>query len=203
MGAAGKRYGIPLTTLHDHVHGKVEFGKKGGNGTVFSETVERNIACKNKESASMGFGLTRAQLFLKVGRLGRELNLRTPWKLAPGKDWLYGFMQRHPDVTLRQPVPLTTVRARILNKEVTSNYLSALGNTLEEANLKESPYQILNMDEKSINLTHKPSKVLAAKGQRNVPCRIGNNRETVSVLVAVNAAGKDIRPMFVVKRKTD
>ena len=45
-------------------------------------------------------------------------------------------------------------------------------------------------------LTHKPTKVLALKGSRNVPGRI---RDNVSVLACVNAAGKSISPMAIVK----
>ena len=102
-----------------------------------------------------------------------------------------------PRISLRTPVPLTTIRARMLNREVTGKYFVDFGEILN---------QIRFMDEKSVKLSHKPARalVLAAKGERNVPSRVSNTRETVSVLAAVNAAGRSFPPIYIyiVKGKT-
>ena len=203
MRKASSIYGIPLTTLHDHVSGKISSGALPGRGTVFPEEIEQQMVSKIQSSAQMGFGITRAQLINKAGKLARDMRLRTPWTgLEPGNDWLLGFMKRHPELALRQPVPLTIIRARMLNPTVTNKYFDDLAQVIQVNGLAEHPARIWNMDEKNIKLTHKPSKVLAAKGERNVPSRVGNCRETVSVLAAINAAGNKIPPMIIVKGKT-
>ena len=203
MRKAAATFGVPLTTLHDHLSGKVEPGALSGRGTVFSTEVESLLVGKIQQNARMGFGITRAQLLNKAGKLARLKHLKTPWTgLEPGKDWLIGFMGRHPEISLRTPVPLTTVRARMLNRDVTAKYFADLGVILNQNRFSDNPGLIWNMDEKSVKLSHKPARVLAAKGERNVPSRVGNTRETVSVLAAVNAAGRSIPPMFIVKGKT-
>lgn len=70
--------------------------------------------------------------------------------------------------------------------------------------LKTEPKRIWNIDETNMSLTHKPSRVLAECGQRNVPGRVGNSRDGVSVLACINAAGEDIiPPMVIVKGLTE
>ena len=54
-----------------------------------------------------------------------------------------------------------------------------------------------------MSLTHKPCKVLADVGQRNVPGRVGNSRDGVTVLACINAAGRDIPPLVIIKGLTE
>lgn len=71
-----------------------------------------------QDAATQGFSMCRMQLAAKASR---QMNLRTPFKNGiPGKDWIYGFMARHPDLSLRTPI-LSTVRARMLNGPVVTN----------------------------------------------------------------------------------
>jgi len=58
MCAVTNKYGVPHSTLHDHLRGK---SKKAGAGapTVLTTSEEREIALTRKTLADMGFGLTR------------------------------------------------------------------------------------------------------------------------------------------------
>ena len=58
MRAATHKYGVPPSTLHDHLKGK---SKKAGAGgpTVLMATEEREVALTCLALADMGFGLTR------------------------------------------------------------------------------------------------------------------------------------------------
>jgi len=58
------------------------------------------------------------------------------------------------------------------------------------------------MDETGVQLDHKPGKVLAAKGARYLQARTSGNRETITVIVAINAAGGSLAPHVIVKGKT-
>ncbi|KAJ8316516.1 hypothetical protein KUTeg_005923 [Tegillarca granosa] len=97
---------------------------------------------------------------------------------TPGKDWIQGFLARHPDLSIRSQTALSTVRARI------------------ELGLENAPKKIWNIDETSVALTHNPTKVLAETGIKNIPGRVENSRDNVSVLAAVNAAGDAKSPMI-------
>ena len=40
------------------------------------------------DAAQMGLGLSRYQFMAKAGNVARQLNIKTPWKTAPGPKWL-------------------------------------------------------------------------------------------------------------------
>ena len=130
-------------------------------------------------------------------------NLKTTFRNGiPGKDWISGFLKRHPDLTIRSPTALSTVRARMLNPTVTEKYFLELSNTLLSLGIKDIPVRIWNIDETSVPLLHKPTKIIAEKGIKNIPGRVGNSRDNVSVLACINAEGGEIPPMIIVKGKT-
>ena len=58
------------------------------------------------------------------------------------------------------------------------------------------------MDETSVFLCLKPTKVYAQKGARNVPGRVSNCRETLTFVACVNTVGNEISPMDIAKGKT-
>ena len=58
------------------------------------------------------------------------------------------------------------------------------------------------MDETSFMFQHKPVKICARKGAKNVPGRTSNTRTSITVLAAGNAAGNKMPPMIVTKGKT-
>lgn len=150
-----------------------------------------------------GFGLTRRMLSVRVGRIVRRLGIRTPFHNGvPGKDWINGFLKRHSDISLRKPQALSTVRARMLNQTVTNNYFKTLADIFKQLDLTNKPMCIWNIDETSVPLLHKPSRVLGQTGSKNIPGRVGNNRDNVSVLACVNAAGGEIPSLVIVKVKT-
>ncbi|XP_059061655.1 uncharacterized protein LOC131854549 [Achroia grisella] len=61
---------------------------------------------------------------------------------------------------------------------------------------------IWNADETGVSTVNKPSKIIAAKGKRNVGSVTSAERGTnVTLLVAVSATGSSIPPMFVFPRK--
>ena len=100
------------------------------------------------------------------------------------------------------PVPLTSVRASLLNQTVVGKYFSDLGKIINDLGLGDKPKQIWNIDETSSCLTHKPTKVLTKTGTRNLPSRVGNSRESISVLLCINADGESIPPLCIVRGKT-
>jgi len=89
-----------------------------------------------------------------------------------------------------------------MDKTKVNKYFSALKSVLDEQNLHVKPNAIWNMDETGLQLDHKPTKIVAAKGSRHLHTCTSGNREMVTIIAAVNAAGDSIPPHVIVKGKT-
>lgn len=84
----------------------------------------------------MGMGMSKLQVMQNVGKVVRQLKLKTPFnKNVPGKDWWKGFKKRNDSITHRSPEKLTSIRARGLNKSSVGSYVFYLYQILEENSL--------------------------------------------------------------------
>ena len=73
---------------------------------------------------------------------------------------------------------------------------------MAELGLSDKPHCIWNVDESSFRMEHQPVVVFARRGTKTVVSRTSNNRESVTVLASVNAAGGHMPPMVIVRGKT-
>ena len=81
-------------------------------------------------------------------------------------------------------------------------FLAKLGAIYGRLNLIAKPSQIFNADETGVTIVHKPSKVIAHIGRRNVPSLTSADRgKTHTVLACVSASGQVIPPFMVYPRK--
>ena len=85
-----------------------------------------------------------------------------------------------------------------MDNEVTKQYFDMLKEKLDE--LKVQPKHIWNCDKTNMQLEHNAKSVVGRKGS-NIPGRVANSNESVSVLVCGNAAGDIMSPMIIVKGK--
>ncbi|GFO22224.1 pogo transposable element with krab domain [Plakobranchus ocellatus] len=90
-------------------------------------------------------------------------------------------------------------RMTMLNKHV---YFKDLDKLITDLKLTAKPMNIWNCDETGIQFAHKPRKVVAEKGHRNVTARTSSNRDNITVLACISAAGAAMPPMVIVKGKS-
>ncbi|CAG2186710.1 unnamed protein product [Mytilus edulis] len=64
------------------------------------------------------------------------------------------ILHLHPEVVIRKPEKLSTLRSRLLNATVVCNYFKELQTVLQEL----TPTSICNMDETRNNLEHQPAR---------------------------------------------
>ncbi|CAG2188941.1 unnamed protein product [Mytilus edulis] len=165
---ASQVFGVPKTTIIDHVSGRIELNAKPGRKPVIPIEMENVVARKVVEAANKGFGITKKQLQMKISRLCKLQKIETPFKRGiPGDDWWRGFKSRHPEIALRKPEKLSTSRSRMLNRVVVTKYFEDLGKVITDNNLTAAT--IWNMDETGKQFEHNPTNVCARKGSRNVP----------------------------------
>ncbi|CAG4937489.1 unnamed protein product [Parnassius apollo] len=119
-----------------------------------------------------------------------------------GRDWLRGFLRRHPNISKRKAQNLNPARAQMLNKAVVSDYFAKLKDLMKKYELMKKPERIYNSDEKGCQLNlHKTPQVLAERGTKRVHIVAAEHGESVTVVSCGNALGHAIPPMILFKGK--
>ena len=72
----------------------------------------------------------------------------------------------------------------------------------EDVGVDENPHLLWNYDEKSQQFQHKPGKVIARKGKK-CDAVTSDLRESFTVILMINALGKCLAPVIIVKGKTE
>lgn len=118
---------------------------------------------------------------------------------AASRDWLQGFMKRHPELSLRRPVRTSIGRAAAFNKPIVDALFDIHGRVRESHQYNAA--DVWNMDETGLSTVHKTKFVVASKGTRCVGAISSGERGTnVTMALAVSAAGDKIPPFFVYPR---
>lgn len=137
---------------------------------VFNKDQEKMLADYLKTSSNMNYGLTTKETKHFAYEYAKALKLKVPneWnnREAAGKDWLAGFIERNPDLSIRQPEATSLSRSTAFNKHNIQTFFQKLTNL--RARYQFPSANIYNCDETGCTTVHKPPKVLARKGQKQV-----------------------------------
>ncbi|CAM1311604.1 Uncharacterised protein r2_g2208 [Pycnogonum litorale] len=208
LGQAAIVYGIPKSTLwrgfkckNRTANGTIK--KLGGFVPVLPDALEKDIVNYVLHMETCMFGLTTNSIRSLAYQLCQRNNIPCPFdnvKEKAGKDWLYGFMVRHPSLTLRQPEATSAARARAFNSENVGKFFD-LESLMET--YKFAPQNVFNVDETGITtIPGKPSKVIAKVGRKQVGTLVSAERgQLISVEICMNAAGAFIPPLLVFPRQ--
>ena len=127
------------TTLIRHFHGELKAKRPGElslttRAPTISSQNEKALDEYIKEMESKLFGLTRTD----VRKLAYEFAVRNNIthsfsndKQMAGTDWLYAFMKRNPDISLRKPEPTSLARAMGFNKPQVKRFYDLLGDIMD------------------------------------------------------------------------
>lgn len=195
---AAKRYGIPASTLNNHLKGRrgVKSSNLGREAAIPWE-IEVKIAANIKTMEKWGFGLSKQETLLAIGEYVKCSNLKTPFKNSiPGKDFFRGFMQRH-KLSQKKPQPIEIARKRNVDPFVISQYFVMV----EKITTNIPPERIYNVDETSFCLDPTRIKVVGEKGVAAHRITAGPGKENFSVLLGGNAVGDKLPPMIIFKGK--
>lgn len=166
-------YGVPKTTVHDRLSAKVAANKKPKVGPDPVLGVEGEERLKNwiLEMAKCGFPIYKKDLLESVSKIIRDTGLKNPFKDGmPGDTWYYGFLRRHPEVSVREPEGINNARAAITETRIRS-WFTELKDYIKSINaldIFEDPDRIFNGDETGFSLCPKSGKVLGPRGYKNL-----------------------------------
>ena len=200
---ASRMYNVPVETLRRRVTGAVEIECKPGPPTVLTKEEELKVYEYLVSMADMGYGLTRDVVMQLAYVIAEKSHRKHPFTgESAGRSWLDGFRRRHPRLTICTPQSLSYCRAISANEEVVSDLFGKVGALYGKLNLFSKPMQVFNADETGITIVHKPSRVFAELGRRNVYSITSAERgKTHTVMACVSASGYVLPPMMVYPRK--
>lgn len=196
--------GMPESTLRLRLQRGYTSNSLGRFKPTFSLQMETEFSSYIKTVDNMFYGITVRELrclafqFAEKNKINHRFDKN---KQMAGKDWVYEFLKRNKDLSLRQPTATGIGRAMGFNKVQVEKYF----NNLEELfiKFKFSPAQIYNMDETGVNtVPPKIPKVISTKGKSSVNKVVSGERGvTVTVVCCMSASGHFIPPAFIFPRK--
>lgn len=200
-------FGVPRVTLLDKVRGRSPAIRKMGPSTILTEGEENKLVQWMLSLGKAGFPVTKSQLLNSVSVLTKKLGRNTPFKQGqPGRHWYESFLKRHRNISERISESVSACRALVTEKSIrrwfeeVATYLDQ--NKLRDIGLMEDPSRMFNCDETAFFLSPKENKVLAQKGSKIIYNKTSaGEKENVTTLIMVNAAGRIGPPAVVLKFK--
>jgi len=193
---AERQYGVPRRTTSRHLKGEVQkVGNLGRFACDLGPEFEAALISHAVLLQQILFGLNTVELRKIAHETAEKKKLPHHFKnQIAGRTWMRGFLQRHPELVIRTPEATSVGRAIGFNEPV-----------VRKAELDKHHYtadRLYNMDESGLTVVHKPRKVLAQRGDKQVgKITSGEKGETTTVVCAVSASGIYVPPMLVFKRK--
>lgn len=213
LNEAATTFCIPKTTLFRYVAklrsqrgGDVKpviFEPNYGVRRIFNDAEENLLAEYLLEASRLHHGLCVGAARSLAFDFANANNKDVPnnWVLdqKAGYDWMSGFMSRHPLLSLHTPEPTSLSRATGFNQTTVAKYFDNLEEVMRRH--KFGPHQIYNVDETGVTTVHRPDKVIASRGSKQVGQVTSGERGTlVTLCCAVNALGNTLPPFFVFPR---
>lgn len=192
--SASAKYKISIATLSRKIRNK--HMKKIGRPTVLLADEENKIVEGLLIAAEWGFPLTTRDLqdvvhsYLEKG--GRsEPRFSSNY---PGRDWVYQFRSRHPELTNRLAENIKRNRAEV-SYETISTYFEHLERSLDGV----APNAIVNYDESNLSDDPGRSKVLVRRGVKHPERCLDSSKMSTTIVVACTASGQLLPPYVIYK----
>ncbi|XP_065645531.1 uncharacterized protein LOC136076001 [Hydra vulgaris] len=83
-----------------------------------------------------------------------------------------------------------------------AKYFYSLHEVLSDTRALLKPSLIWNMDEFGLQMDFEPPKIIAKRGTKHLQSRTSGKRETITIIVVVNAVGGLVHPHLIAKGKT-
>lgn len=206
-----KRLGVSKSTVQRYVQltrdknlDTVRLKPHYNNNLVFSEDEENDLQKYLITASKHRYGLTSIETRELAFQYAKKNNKTVPraWETnaRAGRDWFYGFMQRHPLVSsIQKPKIKWLSQASEFKKKNIGDFFDNLESLMQC--YKFPVESIYNCEKIGLTTVHKASNLVALKEAKQVDKLTPAERSTlVTMNVAANASGNVIPPFLVFPR---
>ncbi len=208
INQTAKQYGIGKATLLRHYRKENIRANDNvqilGRTTVLGDVVEEEIKRHILLFEELMFGLTITEVRELAFDIAEEMKI--PHKFnkqqrMAGKKWYYGFMRRHPELSLRAPEATSLARVRGFRQDRVYAFFDLLEKTVQQFGIGAS--RIYNVDETGISTVQKHlQKIVGQKGKKQIgKIKSAERGVTSTAVCCVSPAGHYIPPMIIFKMK--
>lgn len=206
---AARNFAVPLMSLKRRCTGKNKLAmnhlkRLGSKVSVFTKEQEDELVTYILDMESRMYGLTSKDVRSIAYQLAVKNGIVHPFsdqtKLA-GKDWLRGFRERHPTLSLRVPEATSIARSCGFNRPVVTKFFTLLKTILDKTAFPS--HRIYNVDETSVStVPGKNCKVFAKRGRKQVGRVVSAERGvSTTAVICMSAGGSFVPPMLIFSRK--
>lgn len=210
-----KRYDISVMTLKRYVRKKqaalqdnnnqdIKYTPDYRQAQIFIPLEEEDLKNYLETASKLYHGLSphnvRQLAYQYLCENGKIVPPKWHDKEAATYDWFYGFMNRHKSLSLRVPEATSLSRATAFNRHNVGKFFENLKSLMLRFEFRAD--QIWNIDETGLTTVHKPRKIVACRGLKQVSkVTSGERGELVTVCGAINAVGNHLPPFMIFPRK--
>ena len=168
--------------------GRVVHGTNPGPQPYLNKAEEAELRDFVVIVGQIGYEKTQRQIEDIAEAVACDKGILKKEKISDG--WLRRFLERQPSLSLQKGASTATACMEAMaDRGAIENYFKLLKEVLDEHALLEKPAQIYNVDESGIPVDHRPPHVVVKNDQRKVHYCTAGNKNQVTVIGCINAAG--------------
>ncbi|ODM14636.1 hypothetical protein SI65_09981 [Aspergillus cristatus] len=194
--AAAKAYDVPLSTFKTRVNGTTCRKESIANGRKLTPTEEKTLSSWIIDMGQRGLPLQISTVrYLAQLLLSARLSSQTAYV---GEHWVTRYIQRHKELSSKYSRKYDYQRAKCEDPELVMGWYKCFYNAIEKYGILEQ--DIYNMDETGFQMgMTSTAKVICGSETRasNAKAIQPGNREWVTAIIAVNAAGWALPPQII------
>lgn len=195
VAAAARAFNVPRSTLRDRIDGRTNRRESHQHEQRLTARQEEMLANWIIEQDFQGLSPTHARVRQMAARITEADGDPNP---RLGNKWVQSFLRRNPAVGSCIGRPLEASRAHNTTKEQIQAFFDLFERIQKQYNIL--PENIWNVDETGIAVgVCANSIVLGKAGKRRTYIQSPENREWVSIVEAISAKGRTIRPLIIFK----
>lgn len=198
-----RQFGIPSRTLRRRYAIKNQTKLTLGKHPVLGFEHEKRLVAHILKLSDAGFPPDRRAIRTLAYQFAEKLQIQHNFdneNQMAGNEWFKSFIERNPELSIRQAEGLSVARAKGLSREEVNNFHELLTKVLADNDLLDKPERIYNMDESGVQLNNKPGKVVAKKGAKVVNSVTSAEKgETMTIVACCNAIGNFLPPVVIIK----